>query len=69
MFCFYRSLFFAIMLLTCVVIAAPVLDVEPQRVLSIVDQERADGSGVVGRVLLQTTAEPTGEESVGARVL
>jgi hypothetical protein len=57
------------MLLTCVVIAAPVLDVEPQRVLSIVDQERADGSGVVGRVLLQTTAEPTGEESVGARVL
>jgi hypothetical protein len=69
MFCLYRSLFFAIMLLTCVVIAAPVLDVEPQRVLSIVDQERADGSGVVGRVLLQTTAEPTGEESVGARVL
>ena len=56
MFCLHRALFLAITLLACIAFAAPLVEVESQRVLSI---GQSDGLGVVGQVLLQTRlAEP-----------
>lgn len=68
MFCLHRALFFVITLLACIVIAAPVVQIEHQQSVVVANQEH---SVAVGQGLLQ--AEPAGErpqeESVGARVL
>ena len=68
MFCLHRALFFAITLLVCVVIAAPVVQVEHQQVVVVANQEH-----LVASHMLQAEPASSGEgqqeESVGARVL
>ena len=67
MFCLYRALFFAITLLACVVIAAPIVEVEPQHVLSTLNQEPLQKGSTVPAG--ETSFRDVRQTSIGERVL